>query len=94
MNTTHPYFIKKTLRKLIRRARSYARYAGDPAIEAELFCTLLEVFNEYHIHDHPSEILRKIYNDIYLRLGKIIAKLHEDLQYDFERRLVGLSFND
>ncbi|MFM7709422.1 MAG: hypothetical protein ACKO5C_00765 [Ferruginibacter sp.] len=94
MNTSHPYFMKKTMRKLIRRAKTYARYAGDPAIESELFCGLLEVFNEHHLHVHPSDIVRKIYYDTFTRLEKNISKLHEDLQYDFERRLADLSGRD
>jgi hypothetical protein len=94
MNTSHPYFMKKTLRKLIRTVKTYARYAGDPAIEAELLCILLEAFHQRRLHEHTADKIQKIVTDTQVRLQKIIAKLHDDLQYDFIRRLANLSINN
>ena len=94
MNTSHPYFMRKTMRKLIRTLKTYARYAGDPAIEAELLCILLEAFHQKHLHEHTAEKIRKIVTDTQVRLQKMISKLHDDLQYDFIRRLADISVNN
>ena len=83
INKTNVYFIKKTLRKILRTANKYSRYSGLPNVEIELllyFCTSMKALN---IPINKNPVLTNIYNNQLKKISKTIATLHEDLQYDY-----------
>jgi len=77
------YYIKKSIRKILRNVKKYIRYSKNKETEVDLliyFCTKLKKF-------HPS-IQRSIaLQNLYFRqiemMKKTIASLDEDLQYDY-----------
>ena len=87
INTSSYFFIKKSVRKILRIVKKYIRYSNNKETEVELmlyFC--------YKLKDMKPPINRdKALHNIYFRqiesVRKSILKLHEDLQYDFEREL-------
>jgi hypothetical protein len=87
INKSSYYFIKKSVRKILRNIKKHSRYSTKKETEVELliyFCTVLK--------DMTPSIKRDqtLYN-IYLRqievIKKIISTLHEDLQYDYNLEL-------
>lgn len=83
INKNSYYFIKKSVRKILRNIKKHSRYSTKKETEVELliyFCAVLK--------DMTPSIKRDqtLYN-IYLRqievIKKIISTLHEDLQFDF-----------
>ena len=87
INTSSYFFIKKSVRKILRLVKKYIRYSNNKETEVELmlyFCAKLKDM-------HPPMERDKALHNIYLRQveasRKSISKLHEDLQFDFEREL-------
>ncbi len=87
INTRNYYYIKKSVRKILRQVKKRIRYSGKKETEVELllyFCRKLKAM------DPPmarSRVLRNIYERQLSFIRGRIGKLHEDLQYDFEREL-------
>ena len=87
INTTSYFFIKKSVRKILRLVKKYIKYSKNKETEVELmlyFCSKLK-------NMHPPMERDKALHNIYFRqveaTRKSISKLHEDLQFDFEREL-------
>lgn len=84
INTSSYFYIKKSVRKILRRTKTYIRYSKKKETEVELlifFCVTLKNM-EPSMKNNVS-----LYN-IYLRqiesIKKVISTLHEDLQYDYD----------
>ena len=91
INTNSYHYIKKSVRKILRLIKKYARYSLKKETEVELllyFCTKLKDF-EPSIYDNVS--LTNIYNRQIISIKKIIISLHEDLQYDYNLELEALN---
>jgi hypothetical protein len=87
INKSNAYFVKKTLRKILRTANKYIRYSGLPAVEIELliyFCTKL---NKLDTLLKSNAVIFNIYQFQLKKINKTIAALHEDLQYDYLREV-------
>jgi hypothetical protein len=87
INTTSYYYIKKSVRKILRGVKKYIRYSKKKETEVELliyFCTTLKEMRP------PMEKSVALHN-IYIRqiglINKAISTLHEDLQYDYKSEL-------
>ena len=90
INKTNVYFVKKTLRKILRTANKYTRYSGLDIVEIEsliYFCTLMKGLN-ITIDNYP--VLQNIYQNQVKKINKAIAGLHEDLQYDYSKAILSL----
>ena len=87
INTSSYYFIKKSVRKILRRVKTYIRYSKKKETEVELliyFCSVLKSMSP-PMQDHVS--LHNIYLRQIISIKKAISTLHEDLQYDFQEEL-------
>jgi hypothetical protein len=90
VNKQNYYFIKKSVRKILRITKKYIQYSKKKETEVELllcFCRELKKLS-------PSMEVNMALNNIYKRqieaIKKIIGSLHEDLQFDYERELNNL----
>jgi len=87
INTSTYYFIKKSVRKILRITRKYIRYSGKKKTEVELlmfFCAELKNMNPSY---KGNLALANLFNRQIEALKKTISTLHEDLQYDFNLEL-------
>ena len=91
INTKTYYFIKKSVRKILRGIKKNIRYSKNKESEIELllyFCKKLKDFK-------PSITSNNVLNNIFLReiaaINKKMLLLHEDLQYDYKIELQKLS---
>ena len=87
MNKTNVYFVKKTLRKILRTANKYARYSGLAQVEIEVliyFCICMKALN---IPINKNPVLFNMYNNQLKKITRSVAALHEDLQYDYQREI-------
>ncbi|MGJ5643306.1 hypothetical protein [Formosa sp. S-31] len=90
INTKSYFYIKKSVRKILRRIKTYCRYSGKKETEVELllfFCSELKDMKPDYKRDTS---LRNIYNRQLESIKKHITTLHEDLQYDFNLELENL----
>lgn len=90
INTSSYFYIKKSVRKILRLIKKYARYSLKKDTEAELllyFCYKLKHFSP-SISNNVT--LTNIYDRQILSIKKIVKTLHEDLQYDYNIQLEDL----
>lgn len=90
VNTKTPYFAKKGLRKALRTANKYIRYAGSKTVEVELLLHYCTRFKSLDMNWQKSTTLSKIYDSQLKKIKLAIDALHEDLQYDYLRSLLVL----
>ena len=91
INKSSYYYIKKSVRKILRTIKKYIRYSQKKETEVELliyFCTKL---NRFHPPIDKSKLLQKLYFKQIESIRIAVSKLHEDLQYDYGRELEELA---
>lgn len=87
VNRSNVYFAKKTLRKIVRIANRYIRYSDDVTTEPELLLFVAEKIPALGFNLKKSAALENIYLSLLKKIKKSVAGLHEDLQYDFQKRI-------
>lgn len=93
INADSYYYMKKTIRKILRTIKKYIRYSKNKQTEVELllhFCTQMTELT-------PSIKRNSVLHNIYVRQIESVQKkmlaLHEDLQYDYEMEISELLEN-
>jgi hypothetical protein len=84
------YLTKKSLRKVLRVTTRQIRYTSSPQAEVELLTYFLRRVRESGIPIDKQPVLTNLYQTQLKKVRSLIATLHEDLQYDYERGLKGL----
>lgn len=87
MNTDSYFYMKKTIRKILRLIKKYARYSQKKETEVELLLYFCESLNEISPSIFRNKTLTNMYNRQILSIKKTISLLHEDLQYDYNQQL-------
>jgi len=77
------YYVKKSLRKLLRIITKYCKYIGDKAISAELHIYFCKKLKESGIPFRKSQLLVNMYEQQLKKIHVMIGTLHEDLQSDY-----------
>lgn len=87
INLSQLYFAKKSLRKIVRVINKYCRYSGSKQTEVELriyFCTTLK---ESGIPIERNAVINNLYLSQLRKIHSVLATLHEDLQYDYQKEV-------
>lgn len=93
VNRSNLYFAKKTLRKIVRMANRYIRYSEDESTEPDILLFVAEKMLGLGLNMKKSAALENIYLSLLKKTRKSLAAMHEDLQYDFKKRLNKLEAN-
>jgi hypothetical protein len=91
INFSQLYYVKKSLRKILRIINKQVRYMGSKQAEVELllyFCTLVK---ESGIPIERNTVIRNLYYNQLKKLHVGILSMHEDLQYDYLKQMKELS---
>ena len=83
INRTSYYFIRKSVRKILKNTRKYIRYSQRKQTEVDLllhFCTRLKSLTP---PIQRNTALMNLYNRQIDTIIKKVSLLHEDLQYDY-----------
>ena len=91
INRNSYYFMKKSMRKILRNVKKYSRYSGKKETEIELLIYFLLKMDEFSPSIHTNKTLQNLYDRQLALVKKNIGKLHEDLQHDFEVEMQDLS---
>jgi hypothetical protein len=83
INKSNVYFIKKTLRKVLRITNKFIRYSGSSTVEVELLLYFCMLVNDFEVATKKNTVINNIYQNQLKKINKAIATLHEDLQYDY-----------
>lgn len=87
INTTNIYYIKKSIRKILRQVNKHIKFANSKLPETEMLIHLCNNFHSFSIPMHKSPQLMNIYSSQLKRIDAALASLHPDLQYDLLRKL-------
>lgn len=87
INTKNFFYIKKSIRKILRNIKKYSRYSLKKETEAELLIYFCYKLKDFTPSIKKNTTLVNLYQRQLLAVKKIIFTLHEDLQYDYEREL-------
>ncbi len=87
VNTSSFYYIKKSIRKILRTLKKYIKYSQKSETEIELLIYFCQKMNELKPNIHTNNVLKNIYYRQIENIKKTISKLHEDLQYDYNLEL-------
>src|SRR5688572_3664660 len=91
INTSNLYFAKKSLRKILRLTNKYIRYTASKPAEVELLLYYCNALLNSGIAFKKNTTLNNLYLAQQKKISKVIATMHEDLQYDYLRELDRLS---
>ncbi len=91
MNRTNVYFVKKSLRKILRQVTKYIRYNGNPETEVKLLLSFCGMIKANGIPVETNPVIKNIYQNQLKKAAKTISGMHEDLQYDYLKELKLLS---
>ena len=83
INTSNYYYIKKSIRKILREIKKHLRYSKNKETAVELliyFCQKLALMQPSM---NRSIALQNIYQRQLVLIRKTIKTLDEDLQYDY-----------
>lgn len=86
MNLSNVYFIKKSVRKIIRNANKHIRFTASKQAEAEILIHFCNCFQTYSLHEKKSRQLENIFIAQVKKIETALSTLHPDLQYDLNRK--------
>lgn len=90
INTASYHYIKKSVRRILRRIKIYIRYSKKKETEVELLLHFCQELKSMTPSMNKNVSLLNIYNRQILLIKKAITTQHEDLQYDYNLRLQDL----
>ena len=78
------YYSTKSLRKILRLMNRYVKYTGNKQVEIELylwFCSNFLIYTDLNTSHKPLQglLIRQLE-----KISKLLPKLHEDLQFDYQ----------
>lgn len=92
INRDSYFYIKKSIRKILRLIKKFARYSLKKETEVELLLYFCQKLKDFSPSIKNNVTLTNIFERQLLLAKKIVSTLHEDLQYDYN--LVINEFND
>jgi hypothetical protein len=92
INTNSYFYIKKSVRKILRTIKKYARYSGNKETEIALLLYFCEKLRDFTPSIRRNTTLMNLYERQVVFISKKITALHEDLQYDYGLLVEDLKF--
>ena len=85
INKSNVYYVKKTLRKILRTAKKYIRYSGLPIVEVEVLIYFCESMKDLDLPVNKNPVLLNMYQNQLKNINKALKGMHQDLQYDYQK---------
>lgn len=90
INRDSYFYIRKSVRKILRNVKKFVRYSQKKETETELLIYFCKKLKHFSPSIKRSTQLLNMYNRQLLLAKKNISGLHEDLQYDYNIMLEDL----
>jgi hypothetical protein len=90
VNRNSYFFIKKSIRKILRNLKKYIRYSQKKETEVELLIYFCQKLKEFKPSIKKNDILSNLYFSQINIIRKVVSKLHEDLQFDYGAEIEAL----
>ncbi len=89
--TGNVYYIKKSLRKILRVINKQIKYSGNKQSELELRLYFCAKVREAHVPLRSSTVLYNMNEQQVKKIKALLTQLPEDLQFDYHREIEELS---
>ena len=83
INTSSYYFMKKSIRKILRNIKKHSRYSGKKETEVELLIYFCRKMRGLEPSMYKNNTLVNLYDRQINLIKKNLPKFHEDLQHDY-----------
>lgn len=90
INTRNYYYIKKSVRKILRQIKTYIRYSKNKETEVALLLYFCKKLSSFTPTISRNRVLSNILDRELDSVRRKIEGLHEDLQYDYQVELEDL----
>jgi hypothetical protein len=90
INHSNLYYVKKTLRKILRNINKHIRYTGSSQVTVELLICFCQSIKESGIPIQKNPVIANLYKGQLQKINKTLLSLHEDLQHDYARKVTAL----
>lgn len=87
INSRSYYMIRKKCRKILRYCKKHIRYSKKKTTEADILLHFCHQLIKMQPSFKKSTQLQKMFEQQVRMIQKAVAKLHEDLQYDYQLEL-------
>lgn len=87
ISNQHIYYVKKSVRKILRQVNKHIRIIGSKQAEAELFIQFCNSLKKLSASILKNKQMTRIYENQLKKIAKAISVLHPDLQYDLNKQL-------
>ncbi len=91
INTKTFFYIKKSVRKILKEIKKFIRYSQNKETEVELLIYFCRKLKDFKPSISRNTALTNLYNRQLDYIRKKINTLHEDLQYDYNLELAVFS---
>lgn len=81
------FYIKKSVRRILRLIKKYNRYSLNKETEVELLLYFCEKLQDFEPSIDRNRTLMNLYHRQLDFIRKKVTNLHEDLQYDYNLQL-------
>lgn len=87
INTSSYFYVKKSVRKILRRVKKFSRYSNCLETEVELLLYVCQKMKNINPSIFLNITLTNLYNRQLASAQKKILKLHEDLQFEYNLQI-------
>ena len=88
INMKSIYYIKKSVRRILRNVNKHIRFSMSKQVEVELLIHFCNCIITHSLPLDESVQLNNIYKAQGKKIEEALSSLHPDLQYDFKRELL------
>ncbi len=85
VNSSHVFYAKKTIRKILRIANKYIKHSSNKQVEIEVLMCYCKNLKKQGSYVFKSTALANLYAAQLKKIAKCIDGLHEDLQFEYVR---------
>ena len=83
INKSNVYWIKKSLRKILRTLDKFVRFSGNKETEIEFRLHFIRQISFHHLPIKRNKVLVNMYESQVRKIKIALEKVHEDLQHDY-----------
>jgi hypothetical protein len=87
VSNLNTYYLKKSLRRILKMVNKQIRYSGLPRTELELRIHFCEQIVDSDMQIKKSAVLVNLYEQQLKKIHQALAKLDEDLQFDYRAQV-------
>lgn len=87
INTSSMFYVRKSIRKILKITNKYIRYSGQKPTEVELLLFFCQTMKASGIKYHRVTSMNNLYQNQVIKIKKAVATLHEDLQFDYQKEI-------